>query len=151
MFVHNPTAEKCSVTIFGNWFSMNPGQTKRLRDEFCDHIQKQLGYTGLVVLSDKYDEPEYKESPEGKEEFEALCQNGIKCYVEYHKRIVANNQVSLRQDLDRANLKVDPIIYASEGERESLRIVAKYQKAASDAEHTKVDEMKKLLKEIGTK
>ena len=148
MLILNPTAEKQLVQVLGNWFAFAPGQVKNLRDEFGEFIRGQKQYTGLVEIPESLEDPEFKTSPEGKELLSEHAERGIKAYVDYHRKIIANNQVSMRQDLEKSNIKADPSVYASAGELESMRIVAKYQRSKNDDAQAKVDEVKKLLKEI---
>jgi len=148
MLIFNPTAEKQLVQVFGNWFAFAPGQIKNLRDEFGEFIRGQKQYTGLVSIPEELEDTEFKASVDGKAMLAEHAERGVKAYVDHHRKIIANNQISLRRDLEKANIKADPSVYASEGELESMRIVAKYQRAKSDETQAKVDEVKKLLKDI---
>jgi hypothetical protein len=54
----------------------------------------------------------------------------------------------MKQDLGKANIQADPAVFASKGELDAMRLVAKYQKTAEDTEQLKIDEVKKLMKNV---
>ncbi len=148
MFLMNATKEEQTIKALGNWFTFKPGQVKQVNDDLGHWITTMKAESGLVSLPDAYEDPEYKNSPEGKAAIEEARERGVKAYVDFHRSIVANNQVSLRRDLGQANIQADPAIYATQGELNSMRIVAAYQKAADDAEQKKVDEVRELMKKV---
>jgi hypothetical protein len=84
----------------------------------------------------------------GAEQRGQLIEQALERYVARHREIIYNNQVSLRRDLEVANIKADPAVFASKGEIESMRLVAKYQKRTEDAEQAKIDEVKKLMGQV---
>lgn len=149
MLVMNATNEKISIKALGNWFEFKPKQVKNVTDNIGLFLITERRENGIVQLPDAFEDPEYKSSPEGKAEFALIEERGISAFTEALRRRIYNNQVSLRQDLEKANQKIDPAVLASEGELEAMRLLAKYQQNHEDAAQKKVDEVKELLKKTG--
>ena len=154
--VINATQETITLRLRGNYFTWNPSQKKVIRDEELAHfIMTERSDSGLAVISElvKDDEdvtPEELEQRklDGVGLEEAACHQALERYVSKHRDVVANNQISLRRDLEQKNIKADPAAFASTGELESMKLVAKYQKRAEDAEATKIAEVKKLMEQV---
>lgn len=149
MLILNATNEPQSVKAFGNWFSFKPKQTKLVSDDIGRFLIEERAANGLVELPAEFQDPSHKNSPEGKAQFEAAEQRGIDSYIKALRGLIYNNQVSMRQDLEKSNIKVDPAIYASDAELQAMRLVAKYQRDAEDTEAKKIEEIKDLMKKVG--
>ncbi len=154
--VVNATQENISIKIAGNWFAWKPGQERVIRDlDIAKFIEIDRKDSGLAVLPDLMADDE-EVSPEQLEERKEaqterkrqLCEEALDRYIAHHRMIIANNQISLRRDLEQANIKADPAAFASKGEVEAMKLVAKYQKRAEDAEQAKIDEVKKLMNSV---
>lgn len=148
-FIYNPTTEPAHVIAFGNHFTMKPGQIKNFQDHISDFLASERGEFGLVSLPDAFEDPEYQKSEEGQAIMAAKKAEGIAARIRKLKEIVYNNQVSLKQDLEIRNLKVDPRTLASDGELAAMVELAKYQDAESDEAQKKVEKIKALEKKIG--
>lgn len=148
MLVLNATNEKISIQALGNWFEFKPKQVKNLTHNLAMFIITERREKGLVHLPDAFEDPEYKNTPDGKAEFALVEQRGIDSFCEALRRRIFNNQVSLRQDLEKGNMKIDPAVLASEGELEAMRLLSKYQQKDDDTAQKKADEVKELLKKI---
>lgn len=149
MLIWNPTQEVVTVKVAGNYFTLKPDTRKRVNDDIAHFISTDRKESGLVVLPVEFEEePELLKSAEGKVVLDKLKEEAIDHLIRFHRRIIANNQVSLRRDLEQANIKTDPAIEASEGELNSMRIVAKYQRSKQDAEQARAEEVKKLMQEV---
>lgn len=151
--VVNCTQEHITVKIAGNYFSFKPMQERVIHNEaIARFIEMDLKSSGLVVLPELMKEDE-EISPEeldqrkldGAARKAELMEQGLDRYVAKHREVIYNNQVSLRRDLEIANIKADPAAFASQGELEAMRLVAKYQKRTEDAEQAKIDEVKRLM------
>lgn len=154
--VINATQETITLRLRGNYFSWKPGQKKVIRDEELAHfIRTERGDSGLAVISELMRDDE-EVSPEELEERRAAlitseqeeCAAALERYVQKHRRVIENNQISLRRDLEQRGIKADPAAFASAGEVESMKLVAKYQKRAEDAEATKIAEVKRLMDNV---
>ena len=148
-YIFNATNEKQSVKAQGNWFEFKPKQIKFFNTNVADFLAQERAENGLVSVSDAFEDPGHKATPEGKAELEAAEIKGIDNYIKFHRAIIANNQISLRQDLEKANLKMDPAVLASDGELRSMEIVAKYQTTQDDRDQKKVDRVKELMTSVG--
>jgi hypothetical protein len=158
--VYNPTEETVETRVFGSYFTFKPGQMKNMNQNFCDFIQSNRKDTGLVVLPAEFDpmaEEHYIEGFEKTTEGKAILaqkrEEGIKNLIDFHLGVIRNNQVSLKKDLARHDPSNDPAklaaIEASKGELESMRLVAKYKKMKLNSEDKRLNEVDKLLEEVG--
>lgn len=148
-FLYNTTEEKQSVKAVGNWFEFKPGQIKLMNDDIGSFIVKDKKEHGIVALPQEFEEPAYKESEEGKAILAAKKAEGLNNYIDHLRMIVSNNIVSLRRDLEQANIKTDPTVMASDGELKALQLLSKYQANQDDAAKIRSEQMKELLKQIG--
>lgn len=146
--VLNATSEEVSVKIAGNWFSFRPNQKKVLTESIARFIEMDRKDSGLCVLPPQFEEDaDFEKSPEGKEAIDKAKADAIKHYLDKYRAVIHNNQVSLRQDLEMKNLKVDPAVMATDGEVAAMKIVAKYRALEKDADQAKLEEVKKLLEQ----
>lgn len=158
--VYNPTEEDVTTTINGSFFTWKPGQVKQMRAgqaQFVDTNRKELG---LVMIEDPRFVPaddayvlNFDKTKEGQEYLAPYREKGINNLIAHLMYIIRNNQVSLRQDLankyptgDSAKLAAS---YASPAELNAMRLVAKYKKKNSTNEAKQVEEVEKLMQEIG--
>lgn len=155
--VWNPLEEPVTTKMRGAWFTFKADQKKVMDDTMCQFIEQKRRETGLVVLPGEFLDKDmeiydgaYGASPEGQEKLKQARQLAINNIVEFHRGIIYNLQVSLKRDLSKSgDGSVDPLHFASEGELESMRIVAKHQKAQKDEIQKKVNEARELLKKVG--
>ena len=146
--IFNATAEKQVVKAQGNWFTLPPKKIQMFQDNIASFLASERAFHGLVMLPDEFEDPEYKKSPEGSKILKEKEELGISNYIEHLRWIVHNNQVSLRQDLEQANIKADPAVFASDGEIDAMKTIAKYQRQESDKHQAKIDEVKEIMKDI---
>lgn len=149
MLLYNCTNEPQTVKALGNWFSFKPHQVKSVQDNIGRFIATERQINGIMSLPEEFEDPEYKTTEEGKAKLAAIEEAGLKAYLGHLRSVIYNNQVSLRQDLEKANIKADPAVFASEGELEAMRLLAKYQSREEDAAQKKADEVKELMKQVG--
>lgn len=158
--VVNATQEEITIKIVGNYFKFGPGKSKVMNKDLATWIQTSEGAKGcgLAVLPDMHQEGEdieeldEKEMKRRQEEHNALkevaCENALNDYIEKYRRVIYNNQVSLKQDLAKSNNPADPAAFITKGELEAMRLVAKYQKRAEDKTQENIDEVRKLMKTV---
>lgn len=151
--IANATQEIVTVKVAGNYFTFKPEQRRVIHNkDIANFIEMDLKHSGLAVLPELMTEDE-EVTPEELEQrkleaqpkIDAILEEALNRYVAHHRQIIANNQIHMRRDLETANIKADPAVFASQGELDSMRLVAKYQKRAEDAEQSKIDEVKKLM------
>lgn len=146
--VMNASAEVQEFKVFGNHFTLKPGQIKNFQENIAHFIAIERRGWGLVVLPEEFEDLDFRQSLEGQKLLEEKRAEGVAARIGRLKEIIYNNQVSLRRDLEMANIKADPKIYASDGEVSAYRELVKYQQKQEDAEQRKVDELKNLEKQV---
>jgi hypothetical protein len=159
--VYNPTEEEVTTMVNGSFFTWKPGQVKQLRANQAQFVDTNRQEFGLVLVSDKrfipaeqdHYIPGFDKTPEGIKFLEPYRERGINNLVAALTLIIRNNQVSLRQDLankyptgDSAKMAA---AYASPGELEAMRKVVKYKKKTTNNVAKQVEEIEKLMAEIG--
>lgn len=149
--VLNASCEIQHFKVFGNHFTLKPGQIKNFTDEIAKFCGYQRRDQGLIELPAEFEEQDYMNSPHGQERLLKLKAEGVKNRVLALRAVVYNNQVSLRQDLEKANIKIDPRILASDGEVSAMEELAKYQDQGDDAAQKKLERIKELEKKIATR
>lgn len=157
--IWNPTEEKVVTMMQGAWFTFQPGSFKTMDDAKAAFVRSNRKDTGLVVLDDRFDpssekyEEGFEKTEQGKSILIEKREEGIRNLIEHHMSIVKNNQVSLRNDLAHKNPAADPIklaaLEASPGEILSMQLVAKYKKKNNDSAAKKVEDIEKLMEQIG--
>lgn len=159
--VYNPTEEEITTTINGSFFTWKPSQVKQMRAHQAEFVGTNRKELGLVVIEDprfvpaEQDRyiPGFEKSPEGKAFLEPYREKGINNLIEHLSYIVRNNQVSLRQDLadkyPTGDSSTMAAAQASKGELEAMRLVKKYKQKTRDNAAKQIDEVKKLMDEIG--
>lgn len=157
--VYNPTKELVSTKMQGAWFTFKPEMKKSMDADKCRYIEEARKETGLVILPNEFDPQSehyvegYDKTPEGLAKLEECRLQGISNLLAHHYAIMKNNQVSLRRDMAHkypdGDSKRLTALEMSSGELESLKLVAKYQQFKQDGANTKLQEINKLLENIG--
>jgi hypothetical protein len=147
--IFNATNETQTVKAMGNWVTFKPKQIKLMQENLASFLATERADYGLVAVPDAFEDPEYKDTPEGAAKLQAYEQQGIDAHVAHLRRIIYNNQVSLRQDLEKADMKVDPATLATDAELEAMKLVANYQKDKDDRAQKRADEVRELMKSVG--
>lgn len=145
-FIFNGLDKKVVTKAFGNYFTFAPKQIKMMSKEHVRWFSSERAYEGLVALSDKFEDLEYKGSPEGKAEMAKGEKLARQHRVRHLRKIVENVLVSLKRDLQTANIQSDPRALASEGEIAAMEELAAYQQAQEDSKQKQVDKVKELEK-----
>jgi hypothetical protein len=147
--IMNASAEEQSVKVFGNYFSLKPGQIKNFEDKIAHFMATDRTDRGLVSMPDEFMDPNYAQTEEGKAILAERKRVGIENRCNHLRRVIYNNEVSLRQDLERANIKADPKVFASAGEIAAYEELVKYQAKQEDEDQKKVDKISELQKKLG--
>lgn len=159
--VYNPTEEEVTTTINGSFFTWKPGQVKQMRAGQARFVDTNRQEDGLVLVDDprfipaeqeRYI-PGFEKTDEGKKVLEPLRDKGINNLIKHLSSVIRNNQVCLRQDLankwptgDSSKMAA---AQASEGELRAMRLVKKYKQKTRDNAAKQIDEVEKLMSEIG--
>lgn len=158
----NVTEEEVSIQARGHWFNWKPGQRKTIRDpKLAKFIELDRKGYGLAVMPDitsqEEDDGDIEISEEAMQERKSLrsaqekevCALALNDYVRRHRDVIKNAQVSLARDLARKDYKYDYSHEMSDGEFSAMKLVAKYDKKGKDLTQERLDEIKKLEKQIG--
>lgn len=148
-YIFNATNEEQTFKAFGHHFTMKPKQIKGFRPKMALYISEYKADQGLVLMPSAWADVEYRATKEGKEIHAKKEEEGLGKYLGHLRSVIYNNQVSLRQDLERGNLKVDPAALASDGELYAMRIVSQYKRMEEDKAQKRIDEVKKLMDDVG--
>jgi uncharacterized protein YdhG (YjbR/CyaY superfamily) len=149
MLVMNATNQTQHVTAFGNHFTLSPKQIKNFQDNIGTFLVTTKAEYGLVALPEEFENPDYKATEEGKAKLKEAESNGIANFIKRLKQIVYNHQVSLRMDLEQANIKADPKSFATDGEIEAMEILASYLDKEDAEQAKKIKKIKELEQRIG--
>lgn len=158
----NVTEEEVSIQARGHWFNWKPGQRKTIRDpKLAKFIEMDRKGYGLAVMDDLTSQEEDDGDVEVSEETmlarkdarveaeKQACKLALDDYVRRHRDIIKNAQVSLARDLAHKDYKYDYSHEMSDGEFNAMKLVAKYDKKGKDLTQERLDEIKKLEKQIG--
>lgn len=146
--IFNALDKEVSTKAFGNHFNFKPRQIKRMSGDIGQFLSREKGYMGLVELPMTFEDPEYKASEEGQALLEEKRKEGVSRRINHLKGIVNNLQVSLRQDLDIANIKADVNAFASSGEINAMEELVSYQRAAEDQDKAKLEKVRQLERQL---
>ena len=152
--VMNTLVKKKSTKVHGKHFTFQAGQIKHMSDEFGDFITQERAYEGFVGLDSRFDDPEFKGSEEGKQLLQEAVERGRTNRQQELDRIIYNEQVSLQQDLDIANIKLDATKFSARGSNALVNALEEkltYQELGQDADKKRTDrieELEKKLKEL---
>lgn len=146
--VYNATNETQTVKAAGNWFTFKPGSMKNMDEFIARFISSERADYGLVVLPEEFEDPSFVNTPDGKTKMEEFKVMGVKNYVSHLRRMIYNNQVSMRLDLEKANLKIDPAALASPAEIEAAKLLKTYEDHESALQAQKLEETKKIMQSV---
>lgn len=144
--VMNASTETVEFKVYGNHFTLKPGQIKTFQDHMARFvaINDTTKGLGLITLPDELEDLDYRSSPEGKTILDTKREEGINNRITCLRAVIYNNQVSLRQDLERSNIKADPRAFATAHEVKAYEELVKYQAKQDDEEQSKVARIKEL-------
>lgn len=134
--------EKVKVQALGNWFDFAPGQIKVLNDNLAQFLVTDKAYMGFVALPEVVlEDPTSEEAAKAKE---AAMLLGRTRRIEYLKRVIYNLEISLQKDIDIKGLKTSASTYATDGELNAYRELAKMQAVNEDASQKRAEEIARL-------
>jgi hypothetical protein len=150
--VMNCLDEEQTAVVGGSHFTFKPKQIKQIYQEHIASLltgdKKEYGF---VALPEECLDREFVDSAAGKALIDAKRKEGVDAFCKKLRAQLYNLNVSLKQDLDKANLKVDPRVFASEGDIKAMELLAKYQLRKEDEDQKKVDRIKELEKALNGK
>ena len=157
MLVLNCLDRENAVTIGGNTFTFAPRQLKNFyQEEIGKMIAGHRAHLGFVAAPDELeyltvkprDGKEIKPDEEHKTLLSGLRQQGIDAYVENLRRLIYNEQVSLKLDMERSGDKSDPRLSLKPKMIQNMEEVIQYQSKKEDAAQIQLDKVKELEKKL---
>ncbi len=152
--VLNASCKMQSVQVHGSWFEFAPGQIKSMNEDKVFFLSSTKAYQGFVSVSDRFEDPGYQNTPEGKAELAEAKQNGVNSRIAHLEWLKHNELKSLRGDMDKANIKADVASEMSTSSSKALvsalEELKEYRaKSNDDVQDTmkKVQELEKALAE----
>lgn len=148
--IMNATEETQTFKVFGSWFTFKPSQQKLMDEDKARFIVEHRKEYGMVSLPAAFEEDaNFAASEEGKKILSKAKEDGVSNYLASLREIIKNNQVHLRGDLAKANIQADPAAYATDAELKAMETLARYNRLEKDSHQEKIDQVKKLMKEVG--
>lgn len=145
--IYNPRNESVTVLAGGNYFEFKPEQIKLIHNpNIARFIALNKSEEGLVEVPDICGED--KNSPEAKAAISAAKQEGITKRISFLEKIKHNLLVSLARDMERANMKGDPLREASSGEKKALKELATYEQQKQSQADLEYQEIKKIAESL---
>jgi hypothetical protein len=149
-FVLNCLDEEQTVVVGGNHFKFKPLEIKAF---FQPNIARLITLDkrdyGFADLPPEFEDLSYRQTEEAKKIFEEKRKEGVEAYCARLRAAVYNAQVSLRMDLEKANIKADPRAFASKGDVVNMEKLIKYQKGHNDESLERIEKLKELEKKLG--
>lgn len=147
-FIISTDLRPVKVQAFGNWFEFKPGQIKNMQQNLADFLSQDRRQLGFVALPEEFEDPNYKNTEEGKKILDDANETGrrqVVAELNYRKR---NLEVSLQRDLDLKGEKVNALVYASDSDKDMYRRLAEYTRMSQDKSADELEEIRKLKEEI---
>lgn len=148
MILYNTTIDKQSVQAFGKWFTFNAGQVKTIDDKFADFIVKDKKQYGIVALPEAFEDLAFKDTEEGKAIMTEKMVEGRTNRINHIKFIMHNEEVSLRQDLEKSGLRINPNLFSSASYVNLLKEYNEYKRSDDDVQRERVNEIQRLKSAI---
>jgi len=147
-YILNALDKEVTFKALGNHFTLKPKQIKRFNKDMGDFIAKEKGQYGLVALDERFDDPEFKLSEEGQAILAEREREGILKRVAHLKMIADNLLISVRQDLNMSELKIDALSIASDGELAAMQELSQLQRQDNDKEKLRLEKARALEREL---
>ena len=148
VFVMNALNKEVSVKAFGNYFTFKAMQVKRMRPEIGLWLVQQKGYLGLVDIPAEFEDPEFKDSEEGKAILESKRREGLEKRIQALRSQVNNLQVALAYDLQVADMKADINVFATDGDINAMDELISLQREQKDPNKEKAEAARVKLRQL---
>jgi len=147
--IYNASSKDQKVKVFGNWFEIPSGKIKVVQDNIARFMAIDRQDRGFVALSEAFEDPEYKLTPDGQAELAEAKRQGVANRIKALQAVINNETVSLQQDLTMKNINVDSRGYMDDKAVEHLKELTEYRNSKSDEDAAKLQKIKDLEKELG--
>lgn len=148
VYIFNALDKNVKFKALGNHFELKPRQIKRFNADMGNWIAKERGEYGLVAIDNRFEEHEFKVSEEGVALLEEARQEGVRKRAAHLKRVVDNLLISVRQDINMADMKLDPLSIATDGELEAMQELQGLQRQSNDREKIRLEKARALERSL---
>lgn len=105
--VMNASSREQTVQVHGSWFTFSAGAIKEMNENKAAFLASAKAYMGFVALPDEFSDLDYKGSEEGRRRLEEYRAQGVQSRVRHLEWLKNNELKSLREDMDKKNIKAD--------------------------------------------
>lgn len=146
-FVFNSLDKEVKIRIHGSWFVFKPKQIKQLNEDKVDFIGSNGAWMGLVVISNDFEELEYRASEAGKAALVEAAKAGRKARYDYCQKIFVNQTISLKRQLEGTGIDYRSYLNPElETLFEELASFKKSEVQTTEKTIKKMDDLEKLMK-----
>lgn len=146
--IFNALDKEVKVAAFGNQFTFKPYQMKRMRGDIGSFLEVQKGYQGIVAIDDAFEDPEYAKSEVGAAALEEKKKEGVAKRIQHLEMQINNLRISLRQDLDKVNIKADVNAFATKGDLAAMDELLSYQRLQLDASKERAEHARVAMRRL---
>lgn len=141
--------ENVKVQAFGNWFDFKPGQIKNMQPEIARFLTVDKKEYGFVSLPDTL-EDEDRNSEVFKQAVAEATTLGRNNIIAKLSRLRHNIEVSMKRDMEMANIKADPFTYVDDKKSAiaMYKKLAKFKDLESESTESELDELRQLKDKI---
>lgn len=148
VIILNALDKNVHAVAFGNHFTLKPHQIKAFRNELGSFLDSTKGYLGLVALPPEFEDLEFRQSEAGKAILEEKIKEGVNRRCAHLTAVVNNLQHSLRQDMDKADMKADVTTQATQGELNAMDELIGYQRQLADPQKARSEAARVRLRQV---
>lgn len=148
VYIFNALDKNVKFKALGNHFDMKPRQIKRFNADMGNWIAKERGYYGLVAIDIRFEEPEFKLSEEGQALLEEARLEGVRKRAAHLKMNYDNDVISVSQDLNMMDMKIDPLSLLSDGAIENMKELQSIQRQSNDREKIRLETARALSRSL---
>lgn len=156
--IMNTLEDEQTVVVGGSHFHFKPKQIKHFyQQDIARTLLRNNQELGFVELPDDLEYlchlppgKSVKETilPEHQAIIDERTTQGVDAYCRHLRALVYNAQVSLKQDLDKANIKSDVRTWYSKGDLKNMTQLLKYQSKHMDESQERVNQIKEIEKKL---
>jgi len=148
MLMYNTTDVEQSIKAFGNWFNWKPGQIRNIQDNFGQFIHTDKKEYGVVSLPEEFEDSTFKDTEQGQAILMEKRIEGRSNRVRHIQRIIHNETVSLRVDLEKAGQKINPDLLMTPEVAKLYDELAAYKKEKDDAQRELMNKVQNIRKKL---
>jgi transcription antitermination factor NusG len=146
--IMNASSKEQTVQVHGAWFTFAPGAIKEMNENKVHFLSSNKGYMGFVQVPDELSDLDARSSADGKKKIEELREAGVRNRIQHLEWLKNNELKSLRQDMDKQNIKAETETEMTASSFKSLTSAMEELKGYRTKDDTTVQDRAKRLKEL---